>query len=203
MANQQAVNLIHSTVNTFNSDTTSVSPTDGISLIDHWLSALRSEDAGASTDPLADTLSELKSQLMAGDTDTGQIRALLDQLAEQTEQVAQSADDDKIKQQLDSLVQTLRDFGKVIAGETGNLADKHGRAQLFTQTGTGSAAGNPGVNPAIPATSDTGTEGAVPGGGATGGGSGTGASSAAGSAPADSRNVRGSTGEGGGETRQI
>lgn len=201
MANQQAVNLIHSTVESFNINTTSVSPTDGISLIDHWISALRSEEA--STTPIANTLSELKNELQEGNTDTGQIRTLLNQLADQTEQVAQSADDDKVKQQLDQLVQTLRDFGQVIAGETGNLADKHGKAQIFTKTGTGSAAGNPGVNPAVPGTSDTGEEGVVRGGGAIGGGSGTGSSSASGSAPADSRNVRGSTGEGGGNTRQI
>ncbi|GAB3319693.1 hypothetical protein GCM10027299_12460 [Larkinella ripae] len=203
MANQQATNLISSTVDTFNGETTSISTTDGISLIDHWLTALRSGDISDQTSPIANTLSELKSQLQEGDPDSGQIKGILNELAEQTEQAAQSAEDDKVKLQLDQLVQTLRDFGKVISGEAGNIAEKHGRAQIFTQTGTGSAAGNPGVNPAVPGTSDSGDEGRVQGGGAFGAGSGTGSSSASGGSSADSHNTRGSTGEGGGSTHQI
>lgn len=203
MANQQATNLISSTVDTFNGETTSISTTDGISLIDHWLTALRSEDDDASMNPIANTLSALKAQLLEGNPDTTQIKTHLNDLAEHTQQAAQSVDDDKVKLQLDQLVQTLRDFGKVIAGEAGNIADKHGRAQIFTQTGTGSAAGNPGVNPAVPGTGNTGEEGNLPGGGALNGGSGKGSSSAASNVNADPHNSRGSTGEGGSNSRQI
>lgn len=155
MANQQATNLISSTVESFNGDTTSFSTLDGISLIDHWLTALRSEDNDETASQITNTLSELKGELMQGNQDTDRIITLLDELAGQTEQAAQSTDDDKVKLQLVELVQTLRDFGKVLNGEGGNIADKHGRAQIFTSTGTGSAAGNPGVNPAVPGNTNT------------------------------------------------
>ncbi|MGA0559548.1 hypothetical protein ACO2Q8_23010 [Larkinella sp. VNQ87] len=206
MANQQAVNLINSTMDTFNGDTTSISTVDGISLIDHWLTALRSGDTDSSVNPIANTLSELKMQLQEGNPNTGQINVLLQELADQGEQAAQSADDDKVKMQLDQLVQTLRDFGRVLSGEAGNIADKHGRAQIFTKTGTGSAAGNPGVNPAVPGNSGTGDEGNVQGGGSYGSGYGTGS---AGETDRDNSGTdtrtsrRTSTGEGGGNSHQL
>ncbi|MFC5412952.1 hypothetical protein ACFPMF_26750 [Larkinella bovis] len=158
MANQQALNLISSTMDAFNGDTTSISATDGISLIDHWLTALRNGGAADNTHSIANTLSALKTQLQEGNTDTGQIKVLLNELADQAAQVEKSADDDKIRQQLNKLGQTLRDFSRVISGEAGHIADKHGRAQIFTQTGTGSAAGNPGFNPAVPQTSESGDQ---------------------------------------------
>ncbi|MGV3558310.1 hypothetical protein [Larkinella arboricola] len=208
MANQQATNLIDSTVNSFNGDTTSISTIDGISLIDHWLTALRSEETDETAQQITQTLSELKSQLMEGNQDTAQIATLLDDLAGQTQQAAQSVDDDKVKLQLDQLVQTLQDFKKVIAGEAGNIDEKHGRAQIFTQTGTGSATGNPGVNPAVPGNSNTDDVGNLQGGGAyksygSGYSSGSSGDSAASNSGTDSRNKRPSTGDGGGNSRQI
>ncbi|GAB3918894.1 hypothetical protein [Larkinella terrae] len=148
MANQQAINLISSTMDTFNGDTTSISTTDGISLIDHWLTALRSGDSDENLNPIAHTLSELKMQLQENNPNGGQIKVILNELADQTQKVAGSADD-KSKLQLHDLSETLRDFGRTVNGEGGSLEEKHGRAQIFTQTGTGSAAGNPGFNPAI------------------------------------------------------
>ncbi|GAB3907407.1 hypothetical protein GCM10028803_41090 [Larkinella knui] len=204
MANQQANALINSTMETFNGDTTSISTLDGISLIDTWLTALRSGETDQATNPISHTLSELKTQLQESDPDSGQIKALLNDLADQTEKAAQSADD-KEKMQLNELVQTLRDFGRVINGEGGSIEEKHGRAQIFTQTGTGSAAGNPGVNPAVSGNAGTGDEGNVQGGGSYGSGYGTGSSGESGrsNSGTDTRTTRTSTGEGGGNSHQI
>jgi hypothetical protein len=191
MANQQANALINSTMETFNGDTTSISTIDGISLIDTWLSALRSGENDQTTNPIANTLSALKTQLQEDSPNAGQLKALLNELADQTENISQSADD-KENMQLNQLVQTLRDFGKVINGEGGSIEDKHGRGQIFTQTGTGSAAGNPGVNPAISGNAGTGDDGNVQGGGSYGSGYGTGSSGESGTSNSgtDSRTTR-------------
>lgn len=204
MANQQALNLISSTMETFNGDTTSISTIDGISLIDHWLTALRSGDSDERINPISQTLSELKMQLLGNNPDSGQIKVILNDLADQTGKVAESADD-KTKLQLNELAETLRDFGRTVNGEGGSMEEKHGRGQLFTKTGTGSAAGNPGVNPAVPGNAGTGDEGKIPSGGAYQSGSGNGSSAepaTSNSAP-DTRPARTSTGEGGGNSHQI
>lgn len=112
---QHAANLVDTTVNAFNGDATSVSPTDGISLIDSWVSTLR--DGGQGTNPVADTLSELKTELQSGSPDGSRIQGILEDLADQTKQAAQSADADG-KATLTSLVEALQGFSQQLGGSS-------------------------------------------------------------------------------------
>lgn len=146
MANQQATGLIDSTVQTFNGDVSSVSTVDGISLIDNWVTALRSDNSDAQL--VASTLNELKQELQNGNPDTDRIKTILDDLATQTEEAARTAEDENLTQRLDNLAQGLRAFGHSVTGDAQQAGDQdfmQGKGQAFTQTGTGSATGNAGA----------------------------------------------------------
>ena len=138
---QTQTGLIDSTVEAFNGEITSVSAMDGISMIDNWVTVLRSGDE--STNPVASTLSALKLQLQAGNPDTAQIDALLAELADQAEGFVGKAEDDKVNARLRELAGALRGFGDTLAGRNGRV--EGGRGQIFTQTHTGSATGNAGA----------------------------------------------------------
>gem|GEM_PF-3680382 len=139
-------------------------------MIDNWITALRSGDE--STNPVASTLSELKTQLMAGNPNGEQIQTLLEDLADQTQGLAGSAEE-ATGRHLNTLAGSLRDFSKAIAGEAGPRP--HERGQIYTQTHTGSAAGNAGApemgrKDGSPGDDDPGMQG----GGSYGSGYGTG-----------------------------
>lgn len=112
---QHAANLVGTTINAFNGDATSISPTDGISLIDSWVSALC--DGGQDTDPVAGALSELKTELQSGNPDGSRIQGILEGLADQTKQAAQSADTE-VKAKLNSLVDALQGFSQQLGGSS-------------------------------------------------------------------------------------
>lgn len=112
---QQAANLVDTTVNAFNGDATSISPMDGISLIDSWVSALR--DGGQDTDSVGSSLSELKTELQSGNPDGSRIQSILEDLADQVKQAAQSADAD-VKTKLNSLGQALQGFSQQLGGSS-------------------------------------------------------------------------------------
>lgn len=112
---QHAANLVDTTINAFNGDATSISPTDGISLIDSWISAL--SDSGQSTNPVASGLSELKSELQSGNPDGSRIQQIIDDLADQAGQAATSADGE-VKAKLDPLVGALQGFSRQLGGSS-------------------------------------------------------------------------------------
>lgn len=114
---QHAANLVDTTINAFNGDATSVSPTDGISLIDSWISTLRNGDGGQDTDSAVDALSELKTELQSGNPDGARIQQILDDMANQVKQTATSADAD-LKTTLSSLADALRGFSKQLGGSS-------------------------------------------------------------------------------------
>ncbi|MEZ0607719.1 hypothetical protein ACAW74_04335 [Fibrella sp. WM1] len=116
---QFATALIDETVQTFNGDVKTVSPTDGINLIDHWISALHSGDE--STNPVAHTLSELKMQLQEGTPNSGTVLSLIQELADQTHQAAQQVDGDE-QQALAQLASSLRGFGQHLSGGSNQSA---------------------------------------------------------------------------------
>ncbi|GAA4450120.1 hypothetical protein GCM10023189_10270 [Nibrella saemangeumensis] len=113
---QFATALIDETINTFNGSVTTISPMDGIALIDNWVSALHSGDA--STNPVANTLSELKLELQSGNPKTDRIEDILDQLVEETRGFADSAEDNQ-RPSLNMLAAALDTFRKQLAGESG------------------------------------------------------------------------------------
>lgn len=112
---QHAANLVDTTVNAFNGDSTSISPMDGISLIDSWVSALR--DGDQATDSVGSSLSELKTELQSGNPDGSRIQGILEDLADQTKQTAQSADTEA-KAKLNSLAEALQGFSRQLGGSS-------------------------------------------------------------------------------------
>ncbi len=107
---QFASELIDETVQTFNGDITAISPTDGVSLIEHWISALHSGDE--TTNPIAHTLSELRIELQ-GRMNTGQIQSTLQELADQTKAASQGVNGPE-KDSLTQLASALQTFGQQI-----------------------------------------------------------------------------------------
>lgn len=150
---QFASALIDETVQTFNGGVTTVSPTDGINLIDHWISALHSGDN--STNPVAHTLSELKMQLQDGSPNSGAILGLIQELADQTHQAAQQVDGDE-QQALAELASSLRGFGQQLSGN-GSVDDQSRQGDMDDPTG--SNGGNPsgGIRSSNDASGDLGS----------------------------------------------
>jgi hypothetical protein len=131
---QFASELIDETVQTFNGGVTAISPTDGVALIDNWISALHSGDE--STNPIAHTLSELRMELQGG-MDVGQIQSTIQELAEQTKQASQSVDGSE-KDSLVQLASALQTFGQQIT--SGNTQGNQSR-QSEMDDPTGSTGG--------------------------------------------------------------
>lgn len=117
--NQQTAQLLTQTIDTFNGDVQTISPTDGVLLIDNWISALRSGDA--STNPIASTLNELKTEVQRDSPDSEAIRTILEQLSIQAKNAGETADG-TTKSSLTNLSQALQSFGQQLGG----VADRSG-----------------------------------------------------------------------------
>lgn len=135
--NQQTAQLLTQTIETFNGDTQAISATDGVALIDNWISALHS--GNASTNPIANTLSELKMELQRGNPDSETIRAILDQLSMQAKQAGDTADADG-RSSLTELSEALQSFSQLLGGTAGR-AKTGGQAPMTSMTGGESTAG--------------------------------------------------------------
>jgi hypothetical protein len=143
---QHAVNLVDTTVNAFNGSAVSVSPIDGISLIDSWLSALHSNEQN--TDSIATGLNDLRTELRSSSPDGPHIRQLLTDLAQQAKQAADTSDS-VLQSKLQPLVDSLEGFSKRLSG-SGEQPEAGSQAPMTstvggesTNSGTGlSALGN-------------------------------------------------------------
>ncbi|RYF75532.1 MAG: hypothetical protein EOO39_06780 [Cytophagaceae bacterium] len=113
-SSQFATALINETVTTFSGGAETVSSTDGISLIENWISALHSGDE--STNPIAHTLSELRMQLQNGTPNVGQIQTILEELTEQTRNAAKSVDGGE-QMSLIELSDALKGFSERLGGK--------------------------------------------------------------------------------------
>lgn len=111
--NQQTSNLITTTINAFNGEVVSISPLDGVSLIDNWTSALRDTDQSAN--PVASGLGELKAELQSGNPDGSRIQQIIRSLTEQARTAADSAETD-VKTRLNALVDALDGFSDQLGG---------------------------------------------------------------------------------------
>ncbi|WP_460979108.1 hypothetical protein [Spirosoma knui] len=110
--------LIEQTVNTFDGAIDDTTATDGLSLIDQWLNRL--EDAGDDmTDDIADTLASLRAELDTSQrynrTDAPRIASLLQDLIDQTQKVAATAEASAEQQELSQLVATLENLHRQVA----------------------------------------------------------------------------------------
>ncbi|GAB3035421.1 hypothetical protein [Spirosoma pulveris] len=112
---QHAANLIGLTAKAFNGETAAISPTDGISLIDSWLSFLQSEER-SSTSPLVDALSNLKAELQSGNPNGEHVERIIKALCDQTKQTVSTADEDN-KPKLTFLSEALQGFGQQLTGK--------------------------------------------------------------------------------------
>jgi len=141
--NQHASNLVDVTVNAFNGEATSISPIDGISLIDSWISTLRSEEK--SNISVANGLSELKAELQSGNPNGWHVRGILENLLNQVKETAKSADED-VKAKLNPLIDALDGFSHQLGGSS-KPANTGGQAPMTstvggesTNSGTGTSA---------------------------------------------------------------
>ena len=83
---------ITATLNTLQSDTdgaVSVSPNDGVSIIDKWVKILQES---RSATPVLEQLLQLRSLLQMPNPDPDQLKRLLNDLADNTTQIAQSSE---------------------------------------------------------------------------------------------------------------
>jgi hypothetical protein len=143
--NQHAVNLINLTVNAFNGETAAISPTDGISLIDSWLSFLQSE--GPKDSPIVDALGNLKVELQSGNPNGAHVERILKALSDQTKQTTNSADEEN-KPKLTTLSEAIQGLGQQLSGKP--RRDTSGEQAPMTSTvrgesthsGTGASAFN-------------------------------------------------------------
>ena len=105
--------LIEQTVNTFDGAIGETTATDGLSLIDQWLNRLDAVDDDV-TDDIADTLESLRAELDVAQRynrpDTSRIANLLQDLIEQTQQVANSAEASAEQAELTQLIATLNNL---------------------------------------------------------------------------------------------
>lgn len=103
--NQGASALIDQTVQALSGSPSDVSPTDGASVIDSWISTLGSDS------PVASSLSSLKQALQSGSPDGDEISSMLMDLSEQTQSAASSADG-ATQSSLQQLASSLRSFSQ-------------------------------------------------------------------------------------------
>ena len=100
--------LTDKTVQALSGNPSSVSPTDGATLIDNWISSL-----GGSS-PLSDGLTSLKSALQSGSPDGQKISSILMSLSQQTAAAASQAGG-SAQGPLQRLASALESFGKQVA----------------------------------------------------------------------------------------
>ena len=134
-SSQFATALVNETVNTFSGGAETVSPTDGISLIGNWISALHPGDE--STNPMAHTLNELRVQLQNDPADSGQIQSLLEELTAQTREAAKSVEGGE-QMSLIELSDSLKAFGERLSGKQSG----DGSAPATAGPGVGASSAN-------------------------------------------------------------
>jgi len=138
---QQASGLIDQTIQAFNGNVTAVSPQDGITLIDSWISAFRSTDEQAN--PISDSLSALKTELQKGNPSTSEISTILKALTDQARDAANSADTG-VQTRINALVDALGSFQQQLTGQAGP-ANTGGQAPMSSTVGGNSSTSGAGT----------------------------------------------------------
>ncbi|GAB4021807.1 hypothetical protein [Spirosoma koreense] len=111
--NQSQISLIDETVNTLDGNIDTTTATDGMALIDKWLNRL--EEAGDdATDDIAETLERLRPELDTAQRynriDNARIASLLQELIEQTRNVAASVEASAEQVELSQLIAVLENL---------------------------------------------------------------------------------------------
>jgi len=110
---ENQLSLIGQTVNTFDGNIDETTASDGLSLIDKWLNRL--DEAGdEATDDIAETLERLRPEIDTAQRynriDNRQIASLLQELIEQTRNVAASAEASAEQTELSQLIAALENL---------------------------------------------------------------------------------------------
>lgn len=129
--NQHASNLIDITVKAFDGSTTSISSTDGISLIDSWISFLQADSQQNSS--VTNGLNELKAELQSGSPDGTSVQRILNNLVDQANQLINAADVEN-KSKLTTLTDALQRFSQQVGG-SGKPANTGGQAPMTSTVG--------------------------------------------------------------------
>ncbi|MBO0930907.1 hypothetical protein [Fibrella aquatilis] len=140
---QFASELLSETVQTFNGDVTAISPTDGVALIENWISALHSGDE--TTNPIAHTLSELRMQLQSGQPNAGQLQTTIQELADQTKAASQGVEGPE-QDSLAQLASALQTFGQQLAGGGNNQSNQSRQSDMDDPTGSTGGIGSTTTN---------------------------------------------------------
>lgn len=129
---QHASNLIDLTVKTFNGNVTNVSPLDGMSLLDSWISFLETDEQDNSA--LSAGLSNLKAIIQeGGNIDSAEVVGILGDLTTQTKQISNTVETEN-KPELNSLVDALQSFSHLVDG-SGGPARTGGQAPMTSTVG--------------------------------------------------------------------
>lgn len=111
--NPDQTSLIEQTVNAFDGAIGETTAADGLPLIDQWLNRLDAVDDDV-TDDIADTLESLRVELDVAHRynrpDSPRIAGLLQDLIEQTQQVANTAETSAGQTELAQLIATLNNL---------------------------------------------------------------------------------------------
>lgn len=110
---QNQLSLIEETVATFDGNIDSTTATDGLSLIDKWLTRLN--EAGTdNTDTILDILERLRPEIDTAQrynrVDNQRIASLLQELIEQTQKIATLAEASAEQVELSQLIATLENL---------------------------------------------------------------------------------------------
>lgn len=110
---QNQISLIEETVDTFDGNIDETTATDGLSLIDKWLTRLN--EAGTdNTDTIADILERLRPEIDTAQRynriDNQRIASLLQELIEQTQKVAALPEASAEQEELSQLIATLENL---------------------------------------------------------------------------------------------
>ncbi|CAN5620491.1 hypothetical protein BH09BAC4_BH09BAC4_32540 [soil metagenome] len=110
---QNQLSLIGQTVNTLDGNIDTTTATDGLSLIDKWLNRL-DEIGDDATEDIADTLERLRAEVDTAQRynriDNQQIADLLQELIDQTRNVATTAEASAEQTELSQLIATLENL---------------------------------------------------------------------------------------------
>lgn len=118
---QNQISLVDETVNTFDGSIDETTATDGLSIIDKWLNRL-DEVSDESTDDIAETLERLRPEIDTAQRynriDNQRIASLLQELIEQTRNVAATAEASAEQEELSQLIAVLENLHRQAASQT-------------------------------------------------------------------------------------
>lgn len=110
---QNQISLIEETVDTFDGNIDETTATDGLSLIDKWLTRLN-EAGTENTDTISDILERLRPEIDTAQRynriDNQRIASLLQELIEQTQKVAALPEASAEQDELSQLIATLENL---------------------------------------------------------------------------------------------